>query len=118
MMLCEGGHERDRNHRGQLCLRCIDDATGTLVCASAVCAGRICGCGCKHDHWTQPSHGGSGAEYPEATRRRPARVDAERVFPGFTLFAPHFVESRAVYLIDTRGEIVHSWSLPYPPGLS
>ena len=44
--------------------------------------------------------------------------DAERAFPGFTLFAPHFVESRAVYLIDARGEIVHSWSLPYPPGLS
>ena len=44
--------------------------------------------------------------------------DAERAFPGFTLFAPHFVESRAVYLIDTRGEIVHTWSLPYPPGLS
>jgi uncharacterized protein (UPF0248 family) len=44
--------------------------------------------------------------------------DADRVFPGFTLFAPHFVDSRAVYLIDTHGEIVHRWSLPYPPGLS
>jgi hypothetical protein len=44
--------------------------------------------------------------------------DAGRAFPGFTLFAPLFVESRTVYLIDLRGEIVHSWNMPYSPGLS
>jgi len=37
---------------------------------------------------------------------------------GFTLFAPHFVENRNVYLIDLQGDIVHTWRMPYPPGLS
>jgi outer membrane protein assembly factor BamB len=44
--------------------------------------------------------------------------DSTRTFPGFTLFAPLFVESRAVYLIDLQGKIVHSWNMPYSPGLS
>jgi len=44
--------------------------------------------------------------------------EPERAAPGFTLFAPHFVENRSVYLIDLQGEIVHTWNLPYPPGLS
>lgn len=44
--------------------------------------------------------------------------DPERASPGFTLFAPLFVESRSVYLIDLRGEIVHTWKMPYSPGLS
>ena len=41
-----------------------------------------------------------------------------RAFPGLTLFAPHFVENRSVYLIDLQGEIIHTWTMPYPPGLS
>jgi len=44
--------------------------------------------------------------------------DPARAFPGFTLFAPLFVESRTVYLVDIEGKIVHSWSMPYSPGLS
>ena len=44
--------------------------------------------------------------------------DSERVCPGFTLFAPHFEQNRTVYLIDLRGEVVHTWNMPYPPGLS
>jgi len=44
--------------------------------------------------------------------------DTQLVSPGFTLFAPHFVENRTVYLIDPKGEVVHTWTLPYPPGLS
>jgi hypothetical protein len=44
--------------------------------------------------------------------------DTQFASPGFTLFAPHFVENRAVYLIDLKGEVVHTWTLPYPPGLS
>ena len=43
--------------------------------------------------------------------------EPERAFPGFTLFAPHFVENRNVYLIDLHGEVVHTWNMPYPPGL-
>src|SRR5205823_10706800 len=42
----------------------------------------------------------------------------ERACPGFTLFAPLFVESRTVYLIDLRGKVVHTWKMPYSPGLS
>jgi hypothetical protein len=45
-------------------------------------------------------------------------LDKERACPGFTLFAPHFVQNRAVYLINLQGEVVHTWTLPYPPGLS
>src|SRR5262249_9451155 len=41
-----------------------------------------------------------------------------RAFPGFTLFAPHFVQNRNVYLIARRGGFVHPWNMPYPPGLS
>ena len=44
--------------------------------------------------------------------------DAERACPGYTLFAPLFVESRTVYLVDLQGNIVHSWKMPYSPGLS
>ena len=44
--------------------------------------------------------------------------DPERASPGFTLFAPHFVQNRTVYLIDLQGNVVHSWEMPYPPGLS
>jgi hypothetical protein len=41
-----------------------------------------------------------------------------RACPGFTLFAPHFEQNRIVYLVDLRGEVVHTWHMPYPPGLS
>jgi uncharacterized protein (UPF0248 family) len=44
--------------------------------------------------------------------------DPEKAFAGFTLFAPHFVGSKTVYLIDLGGKVVHSWNLPYSPGLS
>jgi len=44
--------------------------------------------------------------------------EPKRAFAGFTLFAPHFVESRTVYLIDLQGEVVHTWNMAYPPGLS
>src|SRR5262245_65506291 len=42
----------------------------------------------------------------------------ERVYPGFTLFAPCFEQNRTVYLIDLQGEVVHTWQMPYAPGLS
>jgi len=53
-------------------------------------------------------------------RRRIGLVacDPDRASPGFTLFAPHFVENRAVYLIHLQGRVVHGWNMPYPPGLS
>src|SRR6516225_8872287 len=44
--------------------------------------------------------------------------EPRRAFPGFTLFAPHFVQNSNVYLVDLQGEVVHTWNMPYPPGLS
>jgi hypothetical protein len=44
--------------------------------------------------------------------------DPERASPGFTLFAPHFAENTTVYLVDLQGRVVHTWNMPYPPGLS
>ena len=44
--------------------------------------------------------------------------DLERACPGFTLFTPHFEQNRIVYLIDLRGEVIHTWQMPYPPGAS
>jgi uncharacterized protein (UPF0248 family) len=56
-----------------------------------------------------------------AVKRRGTGLKAcetERACPGYTLFAPLFVDSRTVYLIDLQGNIVHSWKTPYSPGLS
>ena len=44
--------------------------------------------------------------------------DPNRAFDGFTLFAPLPSDNRTVYLIDMRGNVVHAWQLPYPPGQS
>jgi len=44
--------------------------------------------------------------------------NSERASAGFTLFAPHFVENKSVYLIDLQGKVAHTWDMPYPPGLS
>jgi Arylsulfotransferase (ASST) len=44
--------------------------------------------------------------------------DPARAFPGFTLFAPIGDTNKTVYLIDLKGEVVHSWEMPYPPGQS
>jgi len=43
-------------------------------------------------------------------------IDPARVSPGFTLFAP-LQGGGAVWLIDVNGKPVHSWRMPYPPGL-
>ncbi len=42
--------------------------------------------------------------------------DPRRAFEGYTLFAPMLGDG-AVYLVDMRGEVVHTWRLPYRPGL-
>jgi hypothetical protein len=42
--------------------------------------------------------------------------DPERACPGFTLFTPLTAE-KTVYLIGLDGGIVHTWEMPYPPGL-
>jgi hypothetical protein len=42
--------------------------------------------------------------------------DPTRAFAGYTLFTTS-AGGRKVYLIDMHGEVVHTWSMPYPPGL-
>jgi hypothetical protein len=42
--------------------------------------------------------------------------DEERACPGYTLFAP-ITGDGTVYLIDLQGIVVHTWHMPYPPGL-
>jgi hypothetical protein len=44
--------------------------------------------------------------------------DPERACPGYTLFAPCFEQNRTVYLVDLQGEVIHTWQMPYAPGLS
>jgi len=43
-------------------------------------------------------------------------LDLARASPGLTLFAPVFGDG-TVYLIDLSGKVVHTWKMPYPPGL-
>ena len=43
-------------------------------------------------------------------------LDAARASAGFTLFTPMMGDG-AVYLIDLSGKIVHTWHMPFPPGL-
>jgi hypothetical protein len=44
--------------------------------------------------------------------------DPERAFAGYTLFSPLPTTNRTVYLIDMQGNVVHTWTMPYPPGQS
>jgi hypothetical protein len=42
-------------------------------------------------------------------------LDEARASPGLTLFAP--LGGKTVYLIDLHGTVVHTWNLPYRPGV-
>jgi outer membrane protein assembly factor BamB len=42
--------------------------------------------------------------------------DPARASAGLTLFAPQQGDG-TIYLIDLRGNVVHTWKMPYPPGL-
>jgi hypothetical protein len=43
-------------------------------------------------------------------------LDSDRAWRGFTLFAPQSGGGK-VYLIDLEGKVIHTWQMPYPPGL-
>src|SRR2546428_5308588 len=43
-------------------------------------------------------------------------LDVGRLSPGLTLFAPMLGDG-TVYLIDLQGNVVHTWKMPYRPGL-
>ncbi len=58
---------------------------------------------------------------PVTVRRRGVGLrgyDPDRAFTGFTLFSPLPSDNRTVYLIDMLGNVVHTWTMPYPPGQS
>ena len=63
----------------------------------------------------------SAAVEQNTTKRRWVGLRAfnpERASPGFTLFAPLIWGEGRVYLVDLHGNVVHTWNMPYPPGLS
>ncbi len=43
-------------------------------------------------------------------------LEADRASAGLTLFAPMGGDG-TVYLVDLHGTLVHTWKMPYPPGL-
>ena len=58
---------------------------------------------------------------PVAIKRRGVGFrgyDPARASPGFTLFAPSGDTNKVVYLVDIGGQVVHTWDMPYAPGLS
>src|SRR5262245_37576894 len=63
---------------------------------------------------------GAAVEQNTTRRRRPGRgaFSPGRASPGLTLFAPLIWGDGTVYLVDLHGHVVHTWNLPYPPGLS
>jgi hypothetical protein len=66
----------------------------------------------------QPAPVGATAVDQNPIRRRGVGLrglDAARACPGLTLFAP--AGGTDVHLIDLRGEVVHTWTMPYRPGL-
>src|SRR5439155_1233359 len=63
----------------------------------------------------------STAVEQNTTRRRGVGLRAlnpERASPGFTLFSPLIWGDGKVYLVDLHGNVVHTWNMRYPPGLS
>jgi hypothetical protein len=74
------------------------------------------------DAVAQPAAGSPAQEgiEPITIKRRGVGLhgyDQARAFPGLTLFAPTGNTNKTVYLIDLKGNVVHTWDMPYPPGL-
>src|ERR1700730_3857720 len=67
---------------------------------------------------------GQGAQSGAAIDQNPIRrrgiglrgVNSARASAGLTLFAP-ITGSGTLYLIDLNGKIVHTWQMPYAPGV-
>src|SRR5262249_2313546 len=71
----------------------------------------------RHSMTTQKT----GMVEQNTTKRRGVGLRAlnpERASPGFTLFARRMGGGGRVYLGDLGGGVVHTWTRPYPPGLS
>jgi len=86
----------------------------------ATCAsgglGILAAAGARNQALAQQNLASAGIE-PLTIKRRGTGLrgyDPDRASPGFTLFSPD--EGRTAYLIDLRGEVVHTWQMPYPEG--
>src|SRR6267378_3477818 len=91
----------------------------TLLTGAAILgAGVVSACSKRYMQSGQQT---SAAVEQNTTKRRGVGLRAlnpERASPGFTLFAPLIWGDGRVYLIDLHGNVVHTWNMPYPPGLS
>jgi hypothetical protein len=75
----------------------------------------------SHIHSAQPisrlTRSGSIDQNPIRRRGTGLRgLDPTRASSGLTLFSPLDGDGM-VYLIDLEGKLVHTWKMPYPPGL-
>lgn len=91
--------------------------TGTCVSAAAIVTAAL-EAGTRL--WGAP--GTDGSSQATAVDQNPIRrrgtglraLDAERASAGLTLFA---AGDGTVYLVDLLGKVVHTWKMPYAPGL-
>jgi len=60
----------------------------------------------------------STVDQPRTRRTRTGLIvhDPSLALDGYTLFTPMFGDG-TVYLVDMRGEVAHTWKMPYRPGL-
>ena len=56
------------------------------------------------------------SDVPAAGAKRGLRLNSERAFSGFTLISP--LKDTTTYLLDMRGQVVHTWASDLPPGNS
>ena len=54
--------------------------------------------------------------YRRITKQGTTAWDENKALPGYALYSP-VSSPGTVYLVDIKGEVVHQWHLPYPPGL-
>jgi len=93
---------------------------------AGMCIGGAVACGTEFDSVSQVrgAQSISSSTAKTAIDQNPIRrrgtgfrsLDASRASPGLTLFSPMEGDG-TVYLIDLMGKIVHTWKMPYPPGL-
>ena len=94
-----------------------------LIRASGVSGGLAATSGLTTEAFAQPAAvppAQTGIE-PITIKRRGVGLrgyDPGRAFPGFTLFTPLPSTNKIVYLIDLKGNVVHTWDMPYPAGQS
>jgi uncharacterized protein (UPF0248 family) len=91
----------------------------TLLTSAVILAASAAGCA---ERSTERRHQMVAAPVEQNTTKRRGvglrALDPDRASPGFTLFSPLIWGDGTVYLVDLHGNVVHTWKMPYPPGLS